>query len=404
MKSQRRKTLLGVALVAISMANLSIGISQGYAQGAAPFKLGFIASMTGPQSQSGFNGIAGLNLAVKEINARGGIMGRQVQVITADDQSDPTAAVNEMRRLVQREKVDAVAGPMSSQLVLATLPIVTEAKIPSISISGSSAITPQIGPYHFSLLPSSDAQAQAIANHVEQVLKAKSAAIIHDVGAQSRSIAEALTVEFKKRNIELTGRQEYAATDTDMTPALLSMRGKRPEVLVASVATGNDTGYIIKNLGEMGWAPKVVGNMNVVIAPADTVKVAGPDAYKNAVGLAYNALTYCKSDAPGSSDFAKYKQRLQAETGANYSRYSPVLAGMLYDIVYVLKAGLEGSKKTDGPSFGAWMEQNAASVKVTSGNMFASKTNHFLIGASALGLAEDADKIRSDGMTKRAGC
>jgi ABC-type branched-subunit amino acid transport system substrate-binding protein len=397
---QRRKVLIGAALIVASVA--SIGLA--HAQSPAPFKLGFIASMTGPQSQSGFNGLAGVNLAVKEINARGGIMGRQVQVLVADDQSDPTAAVGEMRRLVQREKVDAVAGPMASQLTLATLPIVTEAKMASVSISGSSAINPQIGPYHFSLLPSSDAQSQGIAHHLDSVLHAKSVAIIHDAGAQSRAIAEGLRAELKKRNIEVTAQQEYAATDTDMTPALLSMRRTRPDALVASVATGNDIGYIIKNLGEMGWGVKVVGNMNVVIAPAVTTKVAGPDAYKNAIGLAYNSLTYCKNDAAGSSDFAKFKQRLQGEVGDKFPQYSPVLAGMLYDIVYVLKAGLEGAKKTDGPSFAAWMEQNAASVKVTSGNLFASKTNHFLIGASALGLAEDADKIRSDGLTKRAGC
>ena len=96
-----------------------------------------------------------------EINASGGILGRQVVVIEGDDQSSPTAAVNEMRRLVQIEKIDALIGPISSQITIATIPFLNEAKIPSISVSGSSAMTPAIGPYHFSMLPSADSQAES---------------------------------------------------------------------------------------------------------------------------------------------------------------------------------------------------------------------------------------------------
>ena len=148
----------------------------------------------------------------------------------------------------------------------------------------------------------------------------------------------------------------------------------------------------------------MVGNISVIVQPGVVIKVAGPDAYKNVVGINYKALTYCNGDAIGSSDFAKYKQRLQAETGDKFPQYSPVLAGYLYDSVYVLKAAIEGAKKIDGPAMTAWMEQNAGSIKVMNANLSASKTSHFLIGASALTMAENADKSRADGLQKRAGC
>jgi ABC-type branched-subunit amino acid transport system substrate-binding protein len=403
MKVNRRKAVF--AAVSIALAGVAASLpSLAQAQANQPFKIGFLGSMTGSANQSGFNGVAGVNLAAKEINARGGIMGRQVQIVVADDQSDPTAAVNEARRLATREKVDAVVGPIASQLTLATLPIFTEGKIPSVSVSGSAAVNPTVGPYHFSVLPSSDAQAEAIANHVANVLKVKSAAAIHDAGAQTRSTVEALKVELAKRGIEFKGAQEYALTATDLTPQLLALRRSNPDVLLALTATGNDTGYIIKQRLEIGWPIKIVGNITVISQPGVTVKVAGPDAYKDVVGINYKSLTYCSNDAIGISEFAKFKSRLQAEVGDKYPQYSPVIVNYLYDAVYVVKAMVEGSKKTDGPSVADWMEKNASSVKVVAGEMFASKTNHFMIGAAALTMAENPDKPRSDGMQKRAGC
>jgi branched-chain amino acid transport system substrate-binding protein len=403
MKVNRRKAVFAAVSLAIAGVAASLpGLAQ--AQANQPFKIGFLASMTGSAAQSGFNGIAGVNLAVKEINARGGIMGRQVQVVIADDQSDPTAAVNEARRISSRDKVDAVVGPIASQLTLATLPVLTEAKIPSVSVSGSSAITPTVGPYHFSILPSSDAQAEAIAVHISQIMKVKSAAVIHDAGAQTRSTVEALKTELGKRGIELKGVQEYALTATDLTPQLLTLRRGNPDVLLALTATGTDTGYIIKQRLEIGWPIKIVGNITVIAQPPVTVKVAGPDAYKDAIGINFKSLTYCSNDPIGSSEFAKFKARLQAEVGDKFPQYSPVVVGYLYDAVYVLKAAVEGSKKTDGPSVAEWMEKNANTVKVVNGELFASKTNHFMIGAAALTMAENPDKPRSDGMQKRAGC
>ena len=378
--------------------------SFAYAQANAPIKIGFIASMTGTAATAGFNGIVGVNMAVKEINARGGVLGRQLAVVSADDQSDPTAAVNEARRLVQREKVDVIAGPIASQLTMAAAPVFTEGKVAQISISGAAAITTQVAPYHFSLLPSSEAQADAIANYIATTLKAKSVATIHDSGAQARSIIEAIKANFAKRGIPITGEEEYSLATTDMTPQLLTLRRGNPEAMVLIAGTGTDTGYVVKNLADLNWNIKVVGNISVVVQPAVTIKVAGPDAFKNTAGINYKSLTYCSTDAVGSSDYAKFAVRLKAEVGDKFPQYSPTVVSYIYDIVNVFKAAIEATKTTDGPTLTAWLEQSAASVKVMTGDLNASKTSHFLVGPSALAMVENPDKLRSDGLQKRVGC
>src|SRR5690606_4706922 len=117
---------------------------------AQDFKLGSITSITGKFAIIGTAQDIAVKLALKEINDAGGIMGRKVVLVTGDTQTDPTIASAEAKRLAFQEKVSAVIGPLVTQEIMPTLPIFTEAKIPQISTTGSSAVTPQVGPYHFS--------------------------------------------------------------------------------------------------------------------------------------------------------------------------------------------------------------------------------------------------------------
>lgn len=370
----------------------------------APIKLGFMSSFTGPYNQSGFNGLAGVNLAVAEINASGGILGRQVIVVQGDDQSDPSAAVTEMRRLVQTEKIDALIGPISSQITLATISVLNDARIPSISVTGSSAMTPAMGPYHFSMLPSADTQAEAIANYLASA-QARSAAIIYDNGAQAASTLSALTRELAKRNIALKGSQQHLISATDMTPQLMALRETNPEYLIALTGTGSDGGHILKNRQEMGWNIKVVGNITLAAQADNAVKIAGSAAYKDVVAMNYKELTYCPGDALGVSYYSKFKDRLRLFDSANYARYAPLVVVYTYDAVYALKAGLEGANKLNGPDFAAWMETNPSLLSyVMSLPLNPSNTSHFLISAEALTMAENPDQLNPDGLMKRVGC
>jgi len=135
-----------------------------------------------------------------------------------------------------------------------------------------------------------------------------------------------------------------------------------------------------------------------------TLKIAGPEGYKNVVAINYTAQTYCSGDPVGQSDYVKYLERLKAFDPANYPKFSPLVAAYIYDGVYAMKAGMEGAKSTDGPAIAAWLEQNASKLKVTLGQLSASKTNHFLLSVSAMTFAENPDKVRSDGLMKRFGC
>jgi ABC-type branched-subunit amino acid transport system substrate-binding protein len=404
MKSTRRHSIIAGTALALGAAFAAAGwTTQAQAQ-TGPIRVGFLSSFQGPANQSGFNGLAGVKMAVKEINEKGGVMGRQIEIIQGDDASDPTQGVNEARRLVQRERVQFLIGPIASQITLAVAPVLNDAKIGSISVTGSTAMTPQAGPYHFSMLSSSDIQAEFISQYLAQVTKAKSVAIIHDAGAQTRATVEAMRKDLPGRGVTIAGVETYELTATDMTPQLLSLRRTNPDTLVLLTGTGADTGYILKNKQEIGWDIRVVGNTTIIAQPGVTAKIAGPNGYRNAAGVNYLSQTYCTSDPVGQGDYPKFKERLQAFDPANYPKFSPLVVAYTYDAVYAMKAAMEGAKSTEGPAIAAWLEANAGKVKVTNGNLSASKNSHFLLGVSTLTMATDPDKPRADGLMKRQGC
>jgi len=393
------------ALTVTAYIALSTAWSTAHAQAKEPVRVGLLLSFSGAIAETGFMARLGANIAAREINAAGGLLGRPIQLVEADDQSNPTNTVTEARRLVQREKVDVVIGPIASQLVLAALPITTEAKLPHFSVAGALAVNPQVGPYHFSILPNALTQGDGMVEYVRDTLKVKSVAMLTDQGSQGKSAAQVIKAGLAAARINVTGAEEYDAGSTsDMTPQLLNLRRTNPELLVLFAQAAPDTGNIMKNLAELGWNIKVVGNFSTVQAPASVLKIAGPNVYDNLVGSSYKAFVYCSGDRVGGSDYAKLIEKIRAAGVERGVPISPGVVAYIYDAMYVLKAGVEGTGSLEGPKIAAWLEANASKVRVTAGSLTASKTSHFLVGPEAMGMTEHPERVRPDGLAKRAGC
>src|SRR5215218_3148040 len=117
------KVIVSSMLLAVVAAGGAFAQSPG-----TPIKLGAMIPLTGGGATVGESGQIAVELAVRNINAAGGIAGRRVQLVIADYQTEATVGVSEAKRLVFQEKVDLLIGPTYSQVTLATLPIMNEAK------------------------------------------------------------------------------------------------------------------------------------------------------------------------------------------------------------------------------------------------------------------------------------
>lgn len=397
-----RRKMLVVAVAAAFATTLSM---QAGAQIPNRIRMGMLGAITGPGAATDASVVMGVRQAVKEINDAGGIAGKPIDLIVGDSQSDPTASVNELRRLLGPEKIEVLVGPFSSQITLATAPILNQAKVANVSTSGSSALTPQVANYHFSIIPSSDVQVMAMVNYAVDVLKAKSIAWISDNGGQAKTGLEAAKAQAKARGINFIGDQEFPFRANDVTPQMLNLKRLNPDVLLMWPSTGEDHALVIKSRDELNWNVKTVNGGGTAIQVPSAVKVY-KDAFKNLPSTMLKSWTYCEGDPLGSGDLVKYKDRLKAFAGDTYAKIAPNYTAWSYDAVYVLKAAIEGAKTVDGPTLTKWIEQNAQKIKTVSGALAASSSSHFLFGdPNAIAMVVETDKPRADGYYRRiTGC
>jgi branched-chain amino acid transport system substrate-binding protein len=389
-------------LSSVAASLLAVGVA--FAQ-AAPMRVGEFLDITGGGASAAEAARLGLELAVHEINQGGGIAGRKIELLTSDTQTDPTVGVGEIKRLVLQEKVELVFGPLISQVALAALPVMNQAKIAAVGTTGSDQITVEKGPYYFSALINADSQAKAMVGQAERVLHAKSGAIISDSGAQAKSFVDSMKREMEARGIKLTGTQEYQYRATDMTPQLLNLKRAIPDTLFLFSSSGEDAGNVLKSLDDIGWTVKVTGNYTIATFADAAIRIAGKEPFKkfDVSGIAYKAFTYCKTDdLPGP--FLEFAGKAKAFRPAEAARLSLPFAATLYDAVGLFKEAVEGSGgKTDGPTITAWIEQNAKNHRGVLGPLSASPTTHWLVGADQL-TAVYPDRLLEAGMQQRYGC
>jgi branched-chain amino acid transport system substrate-binding protein len=370
-----------------------------------PLKLGFLASLTGPGAQSGAASLIGVKIALSEINAAGGIAGRPVVLVVADDHGDPTTGTLEARRLIYQEKIAAMLGPLFSAVTAAIVPILNQEKIVDISQVSSSMFTRDFAPYNFSMYYPMVNVGIAMANMLATELKAKSVAIITHNGVEAKDTIATLKKELDARHIKITEIQEYTNTDTDMTPQLLTLRRTEPDVLLVFSVLAENHANILRNLKEIGWTVPVFGSGAFATLTGPALQIAGPDAYDHAVSLMNKGLTYCSTDAPGSSEYAQFRDKLKKFDPEAAAHLSPENAAYFYGAPYVLKAAIEGSGgKTDGPTLAQWIEQKGKTMKLLNGDVEVSGDYHFMLGPDALTLVEHPERTREDGLKKRFNC
>lgn len=369
---------------------------------AEPIKIGMLAPLSGPGAQIGESAQVGVEYAVKVINEAGGIGGREIQLMIGDYQANPTVGVSEARRLIDHEQVDLVIGPTYSQVTLAVMPLLIDADIASINVSGTDLLTPEAAPYSFSMLVNSKVQAELMVRDAKERLKASSVAILSDSGAQAKTAVVEIRNAVASSGMTVTGTQEYQYGASDMTPQLLDLRRGNPDALVLFASTGDDTGHMLKGLREIGWKIGVSGSYGVALA-GPGITIAGKEAYENVAGINYRAWTNCGT---GSLDpkMVTFIEGVRAFRPAAAGRLPFNYVSLWYDGVFLLKQAVEANGgSTDGATLAKWIEQNSGNFDGINPGLSASADTHFLIGSANLAMVHPAE-TGEGGVQKRVDC
>lgn len=259
---------------------LLVGMTAGAAWAADPIVLGKLAALTGSGATWGEHYQNISILAVEEINAKGGLLGRPVELVIYDTKGRPEDTVNAARRMIEKDKVVAIAGTNYSGLQIAIRPLSERAQVPILATSATNpavtvdAKTGKPYPYSFRICFTDPYQGTIMAEFAYRKLKLAKAAIFHDVGSDYAEGMKQFFVErYAKLGGKVAGTYGYRDGDVDFRAQISAAKASGAQVCFLP---GNykEMALIIKQSHELGWKPAFIGgdgyspNMYEIAGPA----------------------------------------------------------------------------------------------------------------------------------------
>lgn len=232
---------------------LSLAIFSGCAeQKSDTIKIGEYASLTGATASFGQNAHNGTLLAIEEINASGGILGKQIELITEDDQSKPEEGAIVVNKLIHRDGVVAVLGEVASSISLAGAPICQENKIPMVTPASTNPKVTQVGDYIFRVCFIDPFQGKVLAKFATENLKVSKVALLTDIkNDYSVGLAQYFKESFTANGGEVVAEQIYSASDKDFKAQLTALKSVELEAICIP-GYYTEVGLIARQARELG--------------------------------------------------------------------------------------------------------------------------------------------------------
>ena len=221
--------------------------------------VGEVGSMTGTEATFGVSSDRAIQLASSELNAAGGIRGKQIQIIALDDEGKPEEAATAATRLIASEHVIALLGEVASTRSLFMAPKAQANKVPMVSPSSTNPKVTQVGDYIFRACFIDPFQGYVMAKFVHDNLKLSKAAILKDVrNDYSVGLAQNFTESFVRMGGKVVANESYSNGDVDFKAQLTNIRNAHPEVLYVP-GYYTDVGLIARQAREAGITAPMAG-------------------------------------------------------------------------------------------------------------------------------------------------
>ncbi|MBB3195969.1 branched-chain amino acid transport system substrate-binding protein [Roseateles terrae] len=366
---------MGVSLLAIPLALTSFG-----AQAADPIKIGVAGPFTGGSSSMGVSMRDGVRLAAQEINASGGVLGRQIQLVERDDEAKNERGVQIAQELINREKVAATVGFINTGVALAAQRFYQEAKIPVMNnVATGSVITQQFANqpdnYIFRNAAHDSIQAPMIVEEAVGRRGFKKVAILADSTNYGQLGRQDLEKALELKGIKPVAVEKFNIKDVDMTAQLLKAKEAGAEA-VLTYGIGPELAQIANGMTKLGWKVPMIGSWT--LSMANYIDNAGPGGE----GARMPQTFIQEPTTPKRQSFIV--AYLKTFNPKNSRIDSPVSAAQGYDSIYLLAAAIKQAGSTDGPKIKAALEDLKTPVEgvVTTYNKPFSKTDHEAITAN----------------------
>lgn len=323
-----------VSVILLLVFALSI-FTVSFASSKNVIKIGVDLELSQAVAQYGQKELEGIKLAIEEINQKGGIAGKKIELVVIDNKSDKTEAQNVATKLAVRENVLAILGPATSGATKSAAFAATKHKVPIISPSATDDTvtvderTGKTKTYVFRTCFNDSFQGNVMANFALKTLKAKKAAIIYDATSDySKGLLKNFKNIFEKGGGKVIAQEAFGKGEQDFSSILTKIKDKKPDVLFAPVYY-DEAGLIIKQARELG--------MNIPILGADGFddpKVVEKAGKNNANNVFFSAhYSSQDTDAKVQKFIKKFKAKYKQEPNA--------FAALGYDLGYFIADALK---------------------------------------------------------------
>jgi branched-chain amino acid transport system substrate-binding protein len=341
---------IGAALVSPALA-----ATPAFAQGGGePIKIGFSMALTGPLAANGKQALLGAKIWQDEVNAKGGLLGRQVQLVNYDDQSNPGTVPGIYTKLLDVDKVDLVVSGYATNMVAPAIPVVMQKNKTFIGLFALAANSEFHYPRYFSMLPSGPTPKESFTEGFFQVAAAQTpkpltVAIPAEDAEFSRNAAEGAHTNAKKYGFNIVYDRTYPPNTTDFSPIIRAIQAANPDLVVVCSYPLSSVGIVLA-ANELGLKPKMMGGAMVGLQ-ATVFK----SKLKSKLNGIVNYETWVPSPklvAPAAGFFKSYQDRAQAEGVDPLGYY---LGGWGYAYFQVLQQAVEGAKSIDDAKLADYM-------------------------------------------------
>jgi branched-chain amino acid transport system substrate-binding protein len=299
--------------------------------------LGEVGSLTGSEAAFGISTRNGIELALEEANAKGGVKGKKVKVIVYDDSSKPDEAAVAAARLISQDKVVAILGEVASSNSLAMAPRAQEAKVPMVSPSSTNPKVTMVGDYIFRVCFIDPFQGFVMAKYAHETLKYSNVAILTDKkSAYSEGLTEVFQRKFTEMGGKIIGVEAYAKGDTDFRAQLTNLKKLKPQGLYIP-GYYQDVALIAEQAKELGIKTTMMGGDGW---DSDKLFELGGSAVDGSfVSNHYSA----EDPTPRVQEFiARYK--------AKFGTVPDSLAALAYDAANVVMEAIKRAPDMSGPA------------------------------------------------------
>ena len=299
-------------------------------------KVGEYASLTGKEASFGQMSHHGTELAIADLNAAGGVLGRKFELLTEDDESKAGQPSTVVQKLISRDKVVAMLGEVASSRSLEAARICQEKQIPMISPSSTNPKVTETGDYIFRVCFIDPFQGAVMANFASRTLKAKNVALLTDVKSDySIGLAKFFKLQVEKNGGKIVAEKNYSGGDKDFRAQLTAIKAANPEgIFIPGYYT--EVGLMLRQARQLGIKVPLFGGDGW---ESDLlIKIGGAAVEGNYFSTHYSP----EQSTPASRDFV---QKFQAKYGV----LPDAMAALGYDSAMLLADAMKRAGSSEGP-------------------------------------------------------